>query len=224
MKKIMAVLMCVAMSAALFACNGQSNSKSSGTVSIAGSSTGGESKSGTGSSNVGSTASNSGSSNSSKTASGTDDSKSSTSPGTDISDMKMSGILKKICEGTEVPTNDIFDLDKSNFENYSFIPWTDGIEAACSEGQISTDAHSMVLIRVNNVDAKKTAEAIADKADARKWICVGAETGKVLYTDKYVLMVMTYSKVFEGIKSNFEKLMGTDEVNSVDIKSAGEME
>jgi len=119
--------------------------------------------------------------------------------------------------------NEIFELDKKNFELYSFIKWTDGIEAACSEGQISTDAHSLVLIRANGADTKTMALDIAAKADPRKWICVGAEVGKVLYTDKYVLMVMTYKDAYEGIKSNFEKLVGSD-VQIVDMKKSGSLE
>ena len=119
--------------------------------------------------------------------------------------------------------NEIFELNKENFEIYSFIKWTDGIEAACSEGQISTDAHSLVLIRSNGADTKTMADDIATKADPRKWICVGAEVGKVLYTDKYVLMVMTYKDAYEGIKSNFEKLAGSD-VQIVDMKKSGSLE
>ena len=135
----------------------------------------------------------------------------------------MTDLMGKICKDTKAPANEIFELDKKSFELYSFIKWTDGIEAACSEGQISTDAHSLVLIRANGADTKTMALDIAAKADPRKWICVGAEVGKVLYTDKYVLMVMTYKDAYEGIKSNFEKLVGV-EVQTIDMKKSGNLE
>ena len=138
--------------------------------------------------------------------------------------MRVTELLSKICEDTKAPANDVFDLNKESFEGYSFIKWIDGIEAACSEGQITTDAHSLVLIKTNGVDAKTMAEDIAKKADPRKWICVGAEVGKVLYTDKYVLMVMTYERAFDGIKANFEKLMGGDEVKVIDMEKSGKLE
>ena len=44
-----------------------------------------------------------------------------------------------------------------------------------------------------------------------------------MYTDKYVLMVMTYKDAYEGIKSNFEKLVGV-EVQTIDMKKSGNLE
>lgn len=213
MKKKIALLMCAVMSVTLFACGGKNDSKSSANVPSASTSQSKSTASGTGSSDNGST------------ASGTDNSKgSSSASGTDISGMKVNEILSKVCEDTKAPANDVFDLNKESFEGYSFIKWVDGIEAACSEGQITTDAHSLVLIKTNGADAKAMAEDIAKKADPRKWICVGAEIGKVLYTDKYVLMVMTYERAFDGIKTNFEKLMGGDEVKVIDMEKSGKLE
>lgn len=211
MKKKIAILMCAVMSVTLFACGSKNDSKSSTNMPSAS-----QSKSIT---------SNTGSSTNGSNTSSTDNSKGgSSASGTDISGMKLTELLSKICEGTNAPANDVFDLNKESFEGYSFIKWVDGIEAACSEGQISTDAHSLVLIKTNGADAKAMAEDIAKKADPRKWICVGAEVGKVLYTDKYVLMVMTYEKAFDGIKTNFEKLMGGYEVKVIDMEKSGKLE
>ena len=213
MKKKVAILLCAVMSVTLFACGSKNDSKSSTNMPSTSAS---QSKSIT---------SNTGSSKNGSNTSSKDNSKgSSSSIGTDISGMKVNEILTKVCENTNAPANDVFDLNKESFEGYSFIKWVDGIEAACSEGQITTDAHSLVLIKANGADTKVMAEAIAKKADPRKWICVGAEVGKVLYTDKYVLMVMTYERAFDGIKTNFEKLMGGDEVKVIDMKKSGKLE
>ena len=182
MKKKIAILMCGIMSVTLFACGGKNDSKSSANVPSASTSQSKSTASGTGSSGNGSTAS--GTDNSS-----TGNSKgSSSASGTDISGMRVTELLSKICEDTKAPANDVFDLNKESFEGYSFIKWVDGIEAACSEGQITT------------------------------------EVGKVLYTDKYVLMVMTYERAFDGIKTNFEKLMGGDEVKVIDMEKSGKLE
>nr|WP_315103327.1 hypothetical protein [uncultured Catonella sp.] len=213
MKKKVAILLCAVMSVTLFACGSKNDSKGSLNAPS------------TGTSQSKSTTSSTGSSNNSSNTSSADNSKvGSSTAGTDISNMKLTELLEKICENTKVPANDIFELDKDSFEGYSFIKWTDGIEAVCSEGQISTDAHSLVLIKVNNGDAKAIAEEIAKNADPRKWICVGAETSNVLYTDKYVLLSMTYEKVFDAIKANFEKLMGKDKVKVINTEKAGKME
>lgn len=63
---------------------------------------------------------------------------------------------------------------------------------------------------------------IITKADPRKWICVGAEISKVLYTNNYVLMVMTYKDAYEGIKENFEKIIG-EEAKVVEMKNSGNL-
>ena len=234
MKKNIALLLCAGLSLTLFACGGN-NSKSSSAANTTSVENNSKTSKGTASQSASSTGNNSSNkingsdstgSESSGTASngsetGSTDTAGSTSEN-DISGVKLTELLDKICKDTKAPANEIFELDKKNFELYSFIKWTDGIEAACSEGQISTDAHSLVLIRANGADTKTMALDIAAKADPRKWIC-GAEVGKVLYTDKYVLMVMTYKDAYEGIKSNFEKLVGSD-VQIVDMKKSGSLE
>ena len=229
MKKNIALLLCAGLSLTLFACGGN-NSKSSSAANTTSVENNSKTSKGTASQSVSSTGNNSsnkinGSDSTGSESSGTASHGSDTGSTSenDISGVKLTELLDKICKDTKAPANEIFELDKKSFELYSFIKWTDGIEAACSEGQISTDAHSLVLIRANGADTKTMALDIAAKADPRKWICVGAEVGKVLYTDKYVLMVMTYKDAYEGIKSNFEKLVGV-EVQTIDMKKSGNLE
>ena len=239
MKKKLVIILCTSLSLSLFACGGN-NAKSSSGISNTTSVEQSNSKSASEASNnsqtsesnsTGKTDNNMGKAGSSTESKGSGDATNGSSAGNtdsnssenDISGVKVTDLMGKICKDTKAPANEIFELDKKSFELYSFIKWTDGIEAACSEGQISTDAHSLVLIRANGADTKTMALDIAAKADPRKWICVGAEVGKVLYTDKYVLMVMTYKDAYEGIKSNFEKLVGSD-VQIVDMKKSGSLE
>lgn len=136
------------------------------------------------------------------------------------SDMKLGEVMNKITEGLELPSSDIFDLDKSNFKEYGFVDWVDGIEALCSEAMVSSVAHSMVLIKTNGQDSEKLAQGIADNADVRKWICAEAQVGKVLYTADYVFMVMTFSDSYDAIKANFENIVGANQVKVLDIKSS----
>ena len=131
---------------------------------------------------------------------------------------KLTEALGKISKGANIPAADIFALKKSNFKDYSFISWVDGIEAACSETSISSSPHSMVLIKCKNGNGKEIAQKIAAKADLNKWLCVQAETGKVIYNDKYVLMVMTFKDAYGKIKDNFTKLVGDNNLKILDIK------
>lgn len=135
--------------------------------------------------------------------------------------LSLTEMMNEICKDVETPPTDIIQLDKENFNAFSFIPWEDGLEAVCSESMISSSAHSLVLIRTGEKDAKSIAEKIAQKADIRKWICVEAEVGKVLYTDNYVLMIMTFQQAYDPIKANFETLVGADHVTSIDIQGSG---
>ena len=115
MKKKIAILMCGIMSVTLFACGGKNDSKSSANVPSASTSQSKSTASGTGSSDNGSTAS--GTDNSS-----TGNSKgSSSASGTDISGMRVTELLSKICEGTNAPANDVFDLNKESFEDTALL-------------------------------------------------------------------------------------------------------
>ncbi|QUY64008.1 hypothetical protein GUI37_00170 [Helcococcus kunzii] len=131
---------------------------------------------------------------------------------------KMSDMLKDIIKGVNVPSSETFDLDKDNFEDYSFIAWQDSLKAAVSEGQISTSAHSIVLLKSKKNEAQKISKEISKKADLRKWVCVEAEVGKVLYTNEYVILIMTNKESFEGLKNNFKKIMGNQKINTINIK------
>lgn len=132
----------------------------------------------------------------------------------------LSEIIKSIQKGVDLPASQDLKLDKSNFEEYSFAKWEDGFKAVASEGEIMTNAHSLVLVKTEKGKAEKLAKEIAEKADVRKWICVEAELGKVLYNDEYVLLMMTYKNAYEGLKSNFEKAVNSTDLKEIEVKSA----
>ncbi len=134
--------------------------------------------------------------------------------------IKLTDMIANICDGVDLPVSDVFELDDSNFEAFSFVKWEDGIEAVCSEAQISTSAHSLVLIRTEQAKAEELAKAIADKANVRKWVCVQSEIGKVLYANGYVLLMLTFENAFDGLKANFEKAVGTSDITVLNVKSA----
>lgn len=135
-------------------------------------------------------------------------------------DAKLTDVMKDICKDVDLPENEVIKLDKETYEEYSFVKWSDGIEAVASEGLVTTLPHSLVLIKTDKGDGEKIAKEISEKANLTKWICVKAELGKVLYTDNYVLMIMTYKNAYDGLKANFEKVVGSDEVKAFDIKDS----
>lgn len=130
-------------------------------------------------------------------------------------------MMEEICQGLSLPESETIKLDASNFETYSFTSWQEGVEGVCSESLMNVIAHSLVLIRTEDGKAEALAQTIADKADVRKWICVQAEIGKVLYTDNYVFLIMTQEDVFDQLKANFEKATGVAESKVLEVKSAG---
>lgn len=132
----------------------------------------------------------------------------------------LSEILKSIQKGVDLPASQDLKLDKSNFEDYSFAKWDNTYKAVASESEIMTNAHSLVLVKTEKGKAEKLAKDIAEKADVRKWICVEAELGKVLYNDEYVLLMMTYKKSYDGLKSNFEKAIKSTDLKEIQVKSA----
>lgn len=127
--------------------------------------------------------------------------------------------MNEIVKDVNMVSAENMELNKQNFEEFSFIPWKEGIEAIVSEGLISTNAHSMVLIKTSKKDGEKIAKEIASKANPRKWICVGSETAKVLYTDDYVFLVMTFKDTYNSVAENFKKVAGEYKVLDVSLKS-----
>lgn len=79
-------------------------------------------------------------------------------------------------------------------------------EACMSEPMMSSVAHSVVLIRVENTDdIEEIKTLIKENANPRKWICVEAENVYVESNKDLVVLIMA-NELADPIKSNFEKL------------------
>ena len=75
-------------------------------------------------------------------------------------------------------------------------------EAVVSEAMISSQAYSMVLLRVkDSADAEEVAKAMLNGIDTRKWICVEADDIKVVTHDDLVLLTMVASSMNEVVTS-----------------------
>ena len=119
-------------------------------------------------------------------------------------DADLNDIVEALYKGVEVPAYDIVPLDEENFEYYAFVPYDDSLRAVEADGLVSISAHSLVVIQTDKGNGKELAEDIILNADPNKWLCVGAETVNVAYTDNFVVLVMSDSQTADAIVKNFE--------------------
>lgn len=82
-------------------------------------------------------------------------------------------------------------------------------EAIASESQMSSVAHSVILIRMKeDVTEEEIEEAkteLKEKVDPRKWVCVGVEEVHVESNGDLILVVLNDTH-YETMISNFKKL------------------
>lgn len=140
-----------------------------------------------------------------------------TDKGGEIKDYTLDELVGVICDGVELPDYEVVPLDEENFEYFSFTEWRDGIEAVSADASIGSIAHSLVLIKTSGNDAAEIAEDISKSADVRKWICTDAEAGIVLYTDEYVLLIMSFESNIEPLTENFKAAMGADNITELEL-------
>ena len=80
-------------------------------------------------------------------------------------------------------------------------------EAAVSEPMMGSQAYSLVVVRVNDAaDAEDVANEMLNGIDQRKWICVEADTLKVMTKGDIVLLFM--------VDSGFADTVTVDEIEA----------
>lgn len=87
-------------------------------------------------------------------------------------------------------------------------------EAAVSEPMMGSQAYSLVVVRVNDAaDAEDVANGMLNGIDQRKWICVEADTLKVMTKGDVVLLFM--------VDSAFADTVTVDEIQEAFTKVCG---
>jgi Domain of unknown function (DUF4358) len=102
-------------------------------------------------------------------------------------------IMAKIYKGTENNSPKLMqtEVTSENLSYYLGIETLDFKEALASEPMMTSIAHSVVLVRVNDgVDIEKIKTEIKEKVDPRKWICVGVEDNNVIVDSVGDLIVL----------------------------------
>lgn len=139
--------------------------------------------------------------------------KESGSPAFEGDEMQLSGIFADInAEVSQLPMVGDVEIDNDNFESFLFIEPTQDYMALASEGQISSIAHSEVLLRVGESDdAEALAREIFENANPNKWICVTAEKTAVVQHGKTILLVMSFKDTADELVAAFNALYEGDE-------------
>lgn len=126
-------------------------------------------------------------------------------------DGSLKEIMKEVYAG--IPSDDLPELEnnKVTSENSSYYLGDVTFkykEALASEPTMSSIAHSVVLVRLEDAkDADKAMKEIKEKVDPRKWVCVGVAEENVLVVsrDDIVMLVMD-DELAQTIKDNFLNL------------------
>lgn len=126
----------------------------------------------------------------------------------DLDEMSVTEIMENLSDGLESPGSAvIIELTEDNFEYIAFTQYEEGYEAVAWEPQMTSVAHSVVLIRVNDdADVDAIAADIEANANPRKWFCVEAEKTRVLTKGNLILLVMTNEITADEVIERFNEL------------------
>lgn len=98
------------------------------------------------------------------------------------------------------------EVTKENAESYIGTSDIDFKEALASEPMVTSSAHSVVLVRMNDTKNIEDAKAkIKEKVDPRKWICVGVENVIVESRGDLIIVILDDTNG-EKILNDFKKL------------------
>lgn len=123
-------------------------------------------------------------------------------------DESLDDIMKEVYAG--IPSDDLpaLETNKITSENLSYYLGDvtfEYKEALASEPLMSSIAHSVVLVRLNDVkDADKVMKEIKEKVNPRKWVCVEVAEENVLVVNRGdVVMLVMDDELAQTIKDNF---------------------
>lgn len=131
-----------------------------------------------------------------------------TAKGDEMSLLEIVDELYKGYSEEDLPALETNELtDPETFEWITFIPYVDGYEAVCSEPMMSSIAHSVVLVRVpDGTDVESVRSAIEANLNPAKWVCVEAEKTAVIAHNNTILLIMSTVERVDTISANFNAL------------------
>lgn len=100
------------------------------------------------------------------------------------------------------------EISKESLENFVGTSEIDMKEAMVSESGVGSIAHSVVLIRLNDVSkANDAVTKIKGHANPRKWICVEASNVVVKSKGDLVVLIMSNEELAPKLETNFDGLV-----------------
>lgn len=131
-------------------------------------------------------------------------------------DLSLEDIVEKLYDQVDVPPYETVRLDSENFAYFAFVPYDDSLSAVAADALVNVTPHSLVVIRADDGNGAALAEAMIENADPNKWLCVGAETVHVAYTDHYVVLIMSEKVTADAITENFRAI--AKELDGMDMR------
>lgn len=123
----------------------------------------------------------------------------------------LSDIMNKVYDGVEAEMPMLLqtELNDENIEYFLGTTDIDYKEGLASEPMMSSIAHSVVLVRMNEgADIEVAKTKIKESVNPRKWICVEVSESDVIVDSRgdiiILIMVNDYSKEFEKSFDNLE--------------------
>lgn len=133
------------------------------------------------------------------------------SNGSDLSKLSLEDMMTKVYEGIaedKLPNLSNIPVTKDVATGFLGTDTLDFKEALASEPMMSSIAHSVVLVRMNDgADIEKAKTEIKEKVDPRKWICVEVDPNNVIVDSKdNVIILIMSNEVHKEIHDNFKKI------------------
>ena len=126
-------------------------------------------------------------------------------------DGSLSEIMKEVYAG--IPSDGLPDLENNKVTSENFSYYLGDVtfkykEALASEPKMSSIAHSVVLVRLEDAkDADKAMKEIKEKVNPRKWVCVEVAEENVLAVNRGdIVMLVMDDELAQTIKDNFLNL------------------
>ncbi len=119
-------------------------------------------------------------------------------------------IMSKVYEGIPEEKRPMYlenmEITKENIEGFLGTKDIDFKEAIASESMTGSIAHSVVLVRMNNLkDVEDAKSKIKNNINPRKWICVGVENVLIENRGDLIIVVLD-DENGEKILNNFKNL------------------
>jgi len=97
------------------------------------------------------------------------------------------------------------EINAENVESFIGTAEVKYTEALANESMVGAIAHSVVLLRTENVVAAENAvEAIKANVNPRKWICVEASNVVVKNKGNLVVLIMSNEELAPKLEANFD--------------------